>query len=102
MKTCRHCQKHPVNRPRGLCWNCYYRHGVRELYPPQDTLAGLDFHGPAKRTKRPTTALGGTAEKIAVLTDRASKGEQLFHPEDAEGCVLQKNSGRPCEFKVAI
>jgi len=28
---CRHCQKSKVNRPRGLCWSCYYRPGVREL-----------------------------------------------------------------------
>ncbi len=31
---CRHCHRKKVNRPRGLCWRCYYRPGVRERYPP--------------------------------------------------------------------
>ena len=30
---CRHCRRSGVNRPRGLCWTCYYTPGVRELYP---------------------------------------------------------------------
>ena len=30
---CRHCNKNKVNRPRGLCWDCYYMPGVRDLYP---------------------------------------------------------------------
>lgn len=30
---CRHCQTKKANRPRGLCWPCYYTPGVKELYP---------------------------------------------------------------------
>lgn len=30
---CRHCQRNRVCRPRGLCWNCFYKPGVRDLYP---------------------------------------------------------------------
>jgi hypothetical protein len=30
---CVHCCKKKVNRPRGLCWGCYYTPGVRDLYP---------------------------------------------------------------------
>ena len=29
---CRHCTKSKVNRPRGLCWSCYYTPGVKEQY----------------------------------------------------------------------
>lgn len=29
---CVHCGKKRPNRPRGLCWQCYYTPGVRELY----------------------------------------------------------------------
>ncbi len=29
---CRHCTKGKVNRPRGLCWRCYYTPGVKALY----------------------------------------------------------------------
>ncbi len=31
--TCRHCGERPANRPRGLCFQCYYLPGVRRLYP---------------------------------------------------------------------
>lgn len=48
--TCRHCRAGKVNRPRGLCWNCYYTPGVKALYPvtskfaakPEPTEAELD------------------------------------------------------------
>ena len=36
---CRHCHEGPVNRPRGLCWSCYYRPGVRDLYPSTSKFA---------------------------------------------------------------
>lgn len=32
-KACRHCGGDKVNRPRGLCWSCYYTPGVKALYP---------------------------------------------------------------------
>lgn len=31
--VCRHCGERKVNRPRGLCWGCYYTPGVKEKYP---------------------------------------------------------------------
>lgn len=34
MSICLHCHKNKVNRPRGLCWTCYYTPGVRELFAP--------------------------------------------------------------------
>jgi hypothetical protein len=30
---CRHCHVKVVNRPRGMCWSCYYTPGVKDLYP---------------------------------------------------------------------
>lgn len=32
-KLCRHCGRKYVNRPRGLCWECYRTPSVLELYP---------------------------------------------------------------------
>ena len=82
---CRHCQKVRSNRPRGLCWSCYYSPGVRDLYPSTSKFArrGVrDFNGRA-RLPEPTTALPGTPEKVAVLETRARLGQQLWHPLDA-------------------
>ena len=82
---CRHCQKVKSNRPRGLCWSCYYKPGVRELYPSTSKFARrgvVDFNGRA-RMPEPTNALPGTPEKVAVLELRARLGQQLWHPLDA-------------------
>src|SRR5581483_10972436 len=83
---CRHCQKVKSNRPRGLCWSCYYTPGVRELYPSTSKFARrgvADFNGRAKMPE-PTDALPGTPEKVRVLEERARLGQQLWHPLDAK------------------
>ena len=82
---CRHCQKVRSNRPRGLCWSCYYTPGVRDLYPSTSKFArrGVkDFNGRA-RLPEPTSALPGTPEKVAILEQRARLGQSLWHPLDA-------------------
>jgi len=82
---CRHCQKVKSNRPRGLCWSCYYSPGVRDQYPSTSKFArrGVsDFNGRA-RLPEPTDALPGSPEKVAVLMDRARRGLALWHPLDA-------------------
>jgi hypothetical protein len=33
VKLCRHCNRKKANRPRGLCFSCYYKPGVIDLYP---------------------------------------------------------------------
>jgi hypothetical protein len=74
------------NRPRGLCWSCYYTPGVREQYPSTSKFArrGVgDFNGEAKLPPQPTSALPGTPEKVAVLEQRARLGLALWHPLDA-------------------
>jgi hypothetical protein len=83
---CRHCRQVNSNRPLGLCWSCYYRPGVRELYPYTGKFAPkgrADFNGRAA-LPYPTTALPGSLEKISVLEERARLGQQLWHPLDAK------------------
>ena len=83
---CRHCETAPVNRPRGLCWSCYYTPGVRDLYPSTSKFArrGVeDFNGRAIRTALPTGALPGSPEKVAILEQRAQMRQDLWHPQDA-------------------
>lgn len=75
-----------MNRPRGLCWSCYYAPGVRDRYPSTSKYArrgaGNGFGGGAMPT--PTAALPGTPEKLAVLAGRAARKERLWHPLDAD------------------
>lgn len=82
---CRHCGRARVNRPRGLCWTCYYTDGVKGQYPSTSKYArrGVgngDFA--AGVPAGPTAAQPGTAEKVAVMAGRAERGECLWHPAD--------------------
>ncbi|HKA07074.1 MAG TPA: hypothetical protein VKD71_07430 [Gemmataceae bacterium] len=82
---CRHCLRSRVNRPRGLCWSCYYRPGVREQYPSTSKFArrGLgNFCGAAPLPAIATQAAPGSEEKIAVLSQRVQNGQSLWHPND--------------------
>jgi hypothetical protein len=83
---CRHCGKVRSNRPRGLCWSCYYTPGVRERFPSTSKFArrGVgNFNGRTPLPPCPTGALPGTPEKVAVLEERAHQGVSLWHPLDA-------------------
>ena len=83
---CRHCQKVRSNRPRGLCWSCYYRPGVREQYPSTSKYArrGVsDFNGQTTVAGKPTEALPGSEAKVEILAERARLGLSLWHPSDA-------------------
>jgi hypothetical protein len=85
MTLCRHCHTASVNRPRGLCWSCYYTPGVRDLYPSTSKFArrGVgNFCGKALPCE-PTAALPGSQEKVAVLEQRAKMQQELWHPLDA-------------------
>lgn len=82
---CRHCQKSKVNRPRGLCWSCYYRPGIRDQYPSTSKYArrGVgNFCGQAPPPIRSTAAIPGSEEKIAILAERAQSRQSLWHPND--------------------
>ena len=95
---CRHCQKVKSNRPRGLCWSCYYRPGVRDQYPSTSKYArrGVsDFNGKTAQSAQPTNALPGSEEKVAVLAERARLGLSLWHPLDGRlsGAVVMAAAG---------
>lgn len=82
---CRHCRRARVCRPRGLCWQCFYTPAIRELYPANAkyTIQGFGLNvQDAKLPSRPTQALPGSPEKIAVMQQRARLGQELFHPLD--------------------
>jgi hypothetical protein len=82
---CRHCHRAPANRPRGLCWTCYYTPGLRDLYPSTSKFGrrGLDdFNGEAPLPLAPTRARPGSPEKVAVLEERARLRQSLWHPAD--------------------
>src|SRR5881227_1057529 len=91
---CRNCGYRFANRPRGLCWSCYYRPGIRDLYPSTSKFArrGIqDFTGQAALALVPTDALPGSAEKVAVLEERARARQMLWHPQDAPfGCYISR------------
>lgn len=84
---CRHCCKAKVRRPRGLCWDCYYRPGVRELYPSKNpfTAAGrlVEFDGPAPVPDRPCPHPPGSEGRIRTLEERVARREGLWRPDDA-------------------
>ena len=81
---CRHCDRNPVSRSRGLCWSCFYTPGVRERYPPDDNnKRGLGM-GRKRLPCEPTGAVPGSPEKIRVLMNRAACGQELFHEQDAD------------------
>ena len=84
---CRNCSKCKVNRPRGLCWSCYYTPGVKEMFPSTSKYArrGIgNFSGNAPLPEAPTTAIPGTPEKLAILELRAKMKCAIFHPADAK------------------
>lgn len=86
MAVCRHCNKRNVNRPRGLCWTCYYSPGVRALYPSTSKFArrGVgNITGDVPPPAAPTSAPPGSPEKVAVMVERARRHQSLWHPLDA-------------------
>lgn len=84
---CKHCGRARVNRPRGLCWSCYYTPGVRDQYPSTSKFArrGInDFNGKVQPPPFATAALPGTPEKLAILEQRARLHQSLWHAGDAQ------------------
>jgi hypothetical protein len=97
MQTCRHCQRPKVNRPRGLCWPCYYLPGVRELYPSTSKFGRRGVaEGKALLPPLPTDATPGSPAKIAVLEARAAAGVALWHPLDWRPPRTRGRRSEPC------
>jgi hypothetical protein len=93
---CRHCSRVRSNRPRGLCWSCYYRPGVRDQFPSTSKFARrgvVDFNGRAAPAAFPTAAPPGSPQKVAVLEERARLGLALWHPYDAPMDVESRRLG---------
>ena len=42
-KICRNCGRSKVNRPRGLCWSCYYSPGVKDRFAWSSKIAQADI-----------------------------------------------------------
>lgn len=84
-RLCQHCHKKPVNRPRGLCWTCYYSE-ARTIYGPMGdgkyTRRGEGVGGFGREIPERTTSRPGTEEKVAILERRMANGMQLWNPED--------------------
>ena len=83
---CRHCGRFRVNRPRGLCWSCYYTPGLRDRYPSSSKFARRGVGNSNERVLMPTwptSATPGSPEKVAVLEQRAQMHQALWHPADA-------------------
>lgn len=81
-----------MNRPRGLCWGCYYTPGVKDLYalgshnPETAKYANRGLGNEFRRSRplpEPTDYLPGTPEKLEILKARELAGEALWHPLDA-------------------
>lgn len=76
-----------MNRPRGLCWTCYYTPGVRGRYTSRSMYARrgvgkISDEPDGEVDIAPTAAEPGTPEKVAVMKRRAAKGLSIFHPGD--------------------
>ena len=85
-KICRHCQRYRINRPRGLCWLCYYDLTIRALYPGSSckyAARGIkDRYGKIAPPPVPTRAIAGSSHKVKVMAQRAAAGFGLWHPDD--------------------
>jgi hypothetical protein len=60
---------------------------IRVSDDARDTNSGRGLRTPVNMPE-PTSALPGTREKVEVLTDRARRGQVLWHPQDAGMMVL--------------
>src|SRR5262245_18184497 len=103
--VCRHCcnPSRRVNRPRGLCWSCFYNPAVRDLYPPQSQVHDDPPADTRPPPPRPTSAEPGTEAKILVMVARARRRHELHHSDDRKvsltlrGCrlILTPRGERP-------
>lgn len=89
---CAHCSlfiSSMSRRARGLCRRCHAVPRIRDSHAirrPECAVHGLGLElGRRKSPVYPTEHLPGTKGKVQVLMERARRGEDLWHPEDATG-----------------
>lgn len=87
-KPCQHCGQVRPLRSRQLCCPCWADPDILEQYPSTSKFApkGAGNRGQNHAGELPataTTCLPGSLGKIAVMTERAARGESVFHPADA-------------------
>ena len=99
-RLCKHCRtRWKVGRTGGLCLTCFRKPAVAALHPadgvrPAEVVGG--WNPPGALPAEPTLAPPGTAEKEAVMRERAARREALHHPLDARG-----DGGRAWTYLVA-
>jgi hypothetical protein len=83
--ACQRCGHRPSWRPRGLCWVCYRRLGIRELYPStsQHGRRGPGNFNGTGTVPIATDALPGTPAKVRILMERVANRHRLWHADDA-------------------
>ena len=82
-KVCRACDRGPVNRPRGLCWSCYYDPPTRARFPVDEKWSGVR-HRANPDPNRALYAGGGRAAVHLLLlaglarsVDQSGAGTEL-------------------------
>jgi hypothetical protein len=109
--ACRHCgvlAGPHARRWRGLCSRCYRTPAIMAIYPRRGGGPGADRNQASPLSSASTDAVPGSAEKIAVLAERARKRQALFHPGDAPpdseaveaGGVRQGEGRRVCRLAL--
>jgi hypothetical protein len=106
---CRHCHKHAVNRPRGLCWPCWYIPGVRALYPSTSKYANrrqgepLDAESDGTRLNHDAADIGYSW--YVVATDSTGRRAILSgHPckQDAAAEARQLAAGGVDYVQISV
>lgn len=84
---CRHCGTSGYIHRRGLCQRCYDKKKIRHLHGPVSPFGNkaltYDCAG-GRPLPKPTDAIPGSPEKIAVMAERFRKRQQIHHPRDAK------------------
>ena len=83
---CRHCTRRKATRARGLCYTCSIDPAIRAQHPHSGSKTarrGIGHDAKGRQPATPTDAPPGSEEKLAVMIDRAARGESCFHPDDA-------------------
>lgn len=86
-RECAHCKCTRKIHARDLCKKCYRVLEIRFMYSThlkRNRSEIPDSYGERPLPSEPTQYLPGTEEKIRVMAERAIRGEQLFHPDDAK------------------